>query len=44
MKNKFSGFIASGQTHSKISLGDIFKDSYGYRVKIISVDDRRVSY
>lgn len=25
MKNKFSGFIASGQTHSKISLGDIFK-------------------
>lgn len=44
MKNKFSGFIASGQTYSKISLGDIFKDSYGYRVKIISVDDRRVSY
>lgn len=44
MKNKFSGFIVSGQTHSKISLGDIFKDSYGYRVKIISVDDRRVSY
>ncbi|HFK5256469.1 TPA: DUF4222 domain-containing protein, partial [Escherichia coli] len=43
MKNKFSGFIASGQAHSKISLGDIFKDSYGYRVKIISVDDRRVS-
>lgn len=29
MKNKFSGFIASGQAHSKISLGDIFKDSYG---------------
>ena len=44
MKNKFSGFIASGQAHSKISLGDIFKDSYGYRVKIISVDDRRVPY
>ena len=28
MKNKFSGFIASGQAHSKISLGDIFRVSY----------------
>ena len=38
-KIKFTGLNASGQTHPKIRIGDIFRDKYGDSVVINSVYD-----
>ncbi|EHR9096160.1 DUF4222 domain-containing protein [Escherichia coli] len=44
MKNKFSGFTASGLSRPEILPGDIFKDNYGGRVTIKGVAERRITY
>lgn len=44
MKQKNSGFTASGLARPEIRPGDIFKDKYGGRITIKTVDDFRVTY
>ncbi|EOK2603127.1 DUF4222 domain-containing protein [Escherichia coli] len=44
MKQKNSGFTASGLSRPEIRPGDIFKDKYGGRITIKTVDDFRVTY
>ncbi|HEB1288514.1 TPA: DUF4222 domain-containing protein, partial [Escherichia albertii] len=44
MKQKNSGFTASGLPRPEIRPGDIFRDNYGGTVTIKSVDDFRVTY
>ncbi|ECE8817352.1 DUF4222 domain-containing protein [Salmonella enterica subsp. enterica serovar Reading] len=44
MKKKNSGFAASGHARPEIRHGDIFKDKYGGRITIKTVDDFRVTY
>ncbi len=44
MKQKNSGFTASGLPRPEICPGDIFRDNYGGTVTIKSVDDFRVTY
>lgn len=43
-KIKFTGLNASGQTHPKIRIGDIFRDKYGDSVVINSVYERHITY
>ncbi|MCK3518366.1 DUF4222 domain-containing protein, partial [Escherichia coli] len=44
MKQKNSGFTASGLPRPEICPGDIFKDNYGGTVTIKSVAGRCVTY
>ena len=44
MKQKNSGFTASGPARPEIRPGDIFQDKYGSRITIKTVDDFRVTY
>ncbi len=44
MKAKNSGFTASGPARPEIRPGDIFFDKYGWMVKVISVEERRITY
>ncbi|HAN6556905.1 TPA: DUF4222 domain-containing protein, partial [Escherichia coli] len=44
MKQKNSGFTASGLSRPEIRPGDIFKDKYGGTVTIKSVAGRCVTY
>ncbi|HAN7853458.1 TPA: DUF4222 domain-containing protein [Escherichia coli] len=44
MKKKISGFTASGPARPEIRPDDIFKDKYGGRITIKTVDDFRVTY
>ncbi|WP_140431921.1 DUF4222 domain-containing protein, partial [Escherichia coli] len=44
MKQKISGFTASGLPRPEIRPDDIFKDKYGGRITIKTVDDFRVTY
>ncbi|EPZ9532476.1 DUF4222 domain-containing protein [Shigella sonnei] len=43
MKVKNSGFTASGPVRPEIHTGDIFFDKYGWMVKVISVEERRIT-
>ncbi|EER9340721.1 DUF4222 domain-containing protein [Escherichia coli] len=44
MKNKNSGFTASGPARPEIRPGDIFRDNYGGTVTIKGVAERRITY
>ncbi len=44
MKQKNSGFTASGPARPEIRPGDIFKDNYGGTVTIKDVEERRITY
>ena len=44
MKNKNSGFTASGLPRPEIRPGDIFRDNYGGTVTIKGVAERRITY
>lgn len=44
MKQKNSGFTASGPARSEIRPGDIFKDNYGGTITIKDVEERRITY
>ncbi|MDS1617160.1 DUF4222 domain-containing protein [Escherichia coli] len=44
MKQKNSGFTASGLSRPEIRPGDIFRDKHGSRVTIKTADDCRVIY
>ncbi|HAX5210385.1 TPA: DUF4222 domain-containing protein [Escherichia coli] len=44
MKQKNSGFTASGLPRPEIRPGDIFKDKYGGVVEIKAMAERRVTY
>ncbi len=44
MKQKISGFTASGLPRSEIRPGDIFRDNYGGTVTIKSIAGRCVTY
>ncbi|HDD9151151.1 TPA: DUF4222 domain-containing protein [Escherichia coli] len=44
MKQKNSGFTASGPARPEIRPGDIFRDNYGGTVTIKSIAGRRVTY
>ncbi|EIH0248209.1 DUF4222 domain-containing protein [Escherichia coli] len=44
MKLKYSGLTASGNTHPKFTLGDIYRDQYGRTVMIKGVAGRCVTY
>ncbi|EFU2733105.1 DUF4222 domain-containing protein [Escherichia coli] len=44
MKQKISGFTASGPARPEIRPGDIFRDKYGSTVTIKSVAGRCVTY
>ncbi len=43
MKVKNSGFTASGPVRPEIHTSDIFFDKYGWMVKVISVEERRIT-
>ncbi|EEW3016142.1 DUF4222 domain-containing protein [Escherichia coli] len=44
MKQKNSGFTASGLSRPEIRPGDIFKDNYGGTITIKDVEERRITY
>lgn len=44
MKQKISGFTASGPARPEIRPGDIFRDNYGGTVTIKGVAERRITY
>ncbi|EFB7598243.1 DUF4222 domain-containing protein [Escherichia coli] len=44
MKQKNSGFTASGKTRPELMSGDIYRDKYGSTITIKTVDDFRVTY
>ncbi|HAO9533093.1 DUF4222 domain-containing protein [Escherichia coli] len=44
MKQKNSGFTASGLSRPEIRPGDIFKDKYGGTITIKDVEERRITY
>ncbi|EEQ4681664.1 DUF4222 domain-containing protein [Escherichia coli] len=44
MKQKISGFTASGKTRTKFMRGDIYRDQYGGTVTIKDVEERRITY
>ena len=44
MKQKNSGFTASGTARPEIRPGDIFRDNYGGTVTIKGVVERRITY
>ncbi|MDT8553267.1 DUF4222 domain-containing protein [Escherichia coli] len=44
MKQKNSGFTASGLSRPEIRPGDIFRDNYGGTVTIKGVAERRITY
>lgn len=44
MKQKNSGFTASGPARPEIRPGDIFRDNYGGTVTIKGVAERRITY
>ncbi|EFD0574792.1 DUF4222 domain-containing protein [Escherichia coli] len=44
MKQKNSGFTASGLPRPEIRPGDIFKDNYGGTITIKDVEERRITY
>lgn len=44
MKQKNSGFTASGPARPEIRPGDIYRDNYGGTVTIKSVAERRITY
>ncbi|TBN98614.1 DUF4222 domain-containing protein [Salmonella enterica subsp. salamae serovar 13,22:z:-] len=44
MKKKNSGFTASGLFQPEIRPGDIFRDKYGSRITVKTVDDYRITY
>lgn len=44
MKNKNSGFTASGPARPEFMNGDIYRDKYGGMVTIKGVAERRITY
>ena len=44
MKQKNSGFTASGPARPEIRPGDIFKDNYGGTITIKDVEERCITY